>query len=243
MLFKSIHFYVVLGILSLCSSLFAASIDYRHEYKFKTKLHTNRVKMANTFKNNIAVSVELKFRSVKERAILDDLYRTAEKRDVLDDFLRTGSEISMTYRWDINTQWGLQPGLPIAFSEYDNTFKPQLRLIYSPKQLSDLSMNIRYRLEIKPTQQVLDNKCRSRYTFNAGYNIQKVRLGIELNYMHAHSDTYILFDNKNTNYETNFVASYKISNWRPWLELGNVSTIPTSDERELRLRFGIAYGF
>ncbi|TEW53134.1 N-acetylneuraminic acid outer membrane channel protein NanC [Psychromonas sp. RZ22] len=214
------------------ANLFASSVDFRHEYKHETKQQASRIKMGTSFENNFAVSLELKFKS-------------ADNTDFMKDLVNNGSELGLGYKWKINDEWALQPGMPIEFGQSSTTYKPQLRLIYKPAMIDGFSVSGRYRLDIKPTQTKpsVNNKYRDRYTVNFGYNIQNVVLGLELNYYKAHSDTYVLYDNKNTNYENNFTAGYKMGSWKPWIELGDVSVSSKSADRELRSRVGLSYSF
>lgn len=227
---------VTASILSVNS--YAASIDFRHEYKSDTKQHASRVKMGTTFENNFMVDVEVKFKGAEGK--------------FMKDLQNNGSEIGLNYRYNINNEWALQPGMPIEFGlpsdDYEGnvTYKPQLRLTYKPEAVDGLSVSGRYRLDVKPGQSDVngvDRKYRNRYTFNLGYSIEKLSLGLEMNYYQSHDDSYILYDNKNTNYENNLTASYKIGDWTPWLEFGDVNVASDSDKRELRSRVGLRYSF
>lgn len=222
----------------LSVNAYASSLDFRHEYKSETKQHASRVKMATTFENNFMVDVELKFKGADGK--------------FMEDLQINGSEIGLNYRYDINNEWALQPGMPIEFGSASDdykgnaTYKPQLRLTYKPEAVDSLSLSGRYRLDIKPGQGDVngaDRKYRDRYTFNVGYSIDKLNLGLELNYYKSHDASYILYDNKDTNYENNLTASYKLGDWTPWVEFGDMNVAPDSDKRELRSRVGIRYSF
>lgn len=222
---------VITGLLS--SNAIASSLDFRHEYKSKSdQPHSSRVKMATTFENNFMVDLELKFKGAEG--------------DFMQDLQNNGSEIGLNYKWNINNEWALQPGMPIEFGASNATYKPQLRLTYAPSSVEGLSVSGRYRLDVKPGQrdeEGQDKKFRNRYTLNLGYNINNFNIGLEMNYYKAHSDTYILYDNKDSNYENNLTASYKMGDWTPWVEFGDVNVDSISDTRELRSRVGIRYSF
>ncbi|PKF60568.1 N-acetylneuraminic acid outer membrane channel protein NanC [Psychromonas sp. psych-6C06] len=205
----------------------AASLDFRHEYRGKTDQHSSRVKMGNTFENNLSIDLELKFKGADG--------------EFMKDLQNNGSEIGINYKWAINSEWALQPGMPIEFGASSDTYKPQLRVTYTPDAVDDLSLSARYRLDVKPGED--EKKFRNRYTFNAGYKIENLSLGIELNYYKSHDSDYLLYDGKDTNYENNLTAHYKMGNWTPWLEFGDVSINELSSTRELRSRVGIRYSF
>jgi len=215
----------------ISANAFASSIDFRHEYKSDSKQHASRVKMATTFENNLSVDVELKFKG-------DD-------GKFMQDLQNNGSEIGINYKHTINSEWAIQPGMPIEFGDNGATYKPQLRLTYTPGGIDNLSLSGRYRLDIKPGQSTdtVDNKYRDRYTFNAGYKIDNLSLGLEMNYYKSHDSSYKLYDGKDSNYENNLTASYQVGDWTPWIEFGDVQVNNYSDDRELRSRVGIRYSF
>lgn len=219
----------------LSANAFASSLDFRHEYKGKTEQHASRVKMATTFDNNLMVDVELKFKGADG--------------EFMKDLQNNGSELGINYRWNINDEWALQPGMPIEFGSSGTTYKPQLRATYKPAAIDGFSVSARYRLDIKPGQDGKDEvggedkEFRNRYTLNLGYKIDNLSLGLEMNYYKAHDSSYILYDNSDSNYENNLTASYKMGLWTPWVEFGDVSVASDSDKRELRSRVGIRYSF
>lgn len=223
------------ALLTTCAfsfNAYSSSLDFRHEYKSDTKQHSSRVKMATTFENNFMVDVELKFKGADG--------------DFMKDLQNNGSEIGLNYKWNINNEWALQPGMPVEFGASSVTYKPQLRLTYAPESIDGFSVSGRYRLDIKPGQrdeEGMDKKYRDRYTLNLGYKIENWSLGLEMNYYKAHSDTYIMYDGKNSNYENNLTASYNMGLWTPWVELGDVNVDTHSDKRELRTRVGLRYSF
>lgn len=218
------------GMFSTAAS--ATSLDFRHEYKSDTKQHASRVKMGHTFENNLSVDLEVKFKG--------------EEGKFMEDLKSNGTEIGINYKYQINDEWALIPGMPIEFSNSGDTYKPQLRLTYTPKAWEGFSISGRYRLDVKPGESNTDNgdrRLRHRYTANLGYKYQQWTFGAELNYYYSDSSDYILYDNKRTNYENNLTVHYKMGDWTPWVEFGDVSVDKNSSDRELRSRVGIRYSF
>ncbi|WP_137674680.1 oligogalacturonate-specific porin KdgM family protein [Agarivorans sp. Toyoura001] len=225
---KSSSLVMLIGGVSLLSvNAMATSVDFRHEYKSDTKQHASRVKMAHTFENNFSMALELKFKG--------------EEGKFMEDLQSNGSEIDLGYRYKINDQWALIPGMPIEFGTSGTTYKPQLRLTYTPEKVKGLSVSGRYRLDVKPGEDV--KKYRHRYTANIGYKYQQWAFGLESNYYYADNSDYLLYNNDRTNYENNFTIHYSIGDWTPWLEFGDVSVSDQSSQRELRSRIGLRYNF
>ncbi|MBR9729174.1 oligogalacturonate-specific porin KdgM family protein [Shewanella intestini] len=219
---------VAVGLALLSPNAMATSIDFRHEYKHSTDRHASRVKIGHTFDKKYAVSLELKYKG-KDAEFMKDLHFN-------------GAELAFGYKLKLNDQWTLSPGLPIEVSSSGNkTYKPQLRLTYYPGNIQGLSISGRYRLDMKPSEDI--KRLRHRFTTNIGYKYQNWSLGLEGNYYYADHSDYILFNNKRTNYETNLTAHYKAGKWTPWVEFGDVLVDSHTSQRELRSRVGIRYSF
>ncbi|RKF18168.1 N-acetylneuraminic acid outer membrane channel protein NanC [Alginatibacterium sediminis] len=216
-----------LGLLSATAN--AASIDFRHQYNSESKNHSSRVKMGNTFDNNFSVSLEVKFKG-------------EDPTDFMKGLQNNGTEIGLGYTYKLSDQWALQPGMPIEFRDSGTTFKPQLRLTYTPASIDGLSLSGRYRLDVKNGAPDYE-KYRHRGTFNAGYKMDQWKFGYEFNYYYADDAQYTLYDNGRTNYDHNVTAHYSMGDWTPWVELGDVSVGKETSKRELRSRVGIAYKF
>ncbi|WP_394129436.1 oligogalacturonate-specific porin KdgM family protein [Shewanella maritima] len=225
---KFIRQLVLLPLLVLMSTNASAlSVDFRQEYKQDSQVHASRVKMGGTLANNVAMSLELKFKG--------------EDGEFLQNMQSNGAELDVGYHYKINEQWTLSPGMPVEFSNENATYKPQIRLTYRPEAISNFSISARYRLDVKPHETT--NRYRHRYTTNLAYKHNRWDFGLELNYYYSDNADYHLYDNKRTNYENNLTIRYAFNRWSPWFEIGDVSVSDDSDKRELRSRIGIRYRF
>ena len=214
-------------VLLMCSNADAASLDFRQEYKSSTDQHASRVKMGHTFDGRFSVGLELKFKGAEGK--------------FMEDLQSNGSELDLGYRIKLNDQWTLITGMPIEFGSSGATYKPQLRLTYKSDAIDGLSLSGRYRLDVKPGEDI--KHLRHRYTVNIGYKVENWTFGFEGNYYYADNSEYLLYNDSRTNYENNLTAHYKIGNWSPWVEFGDVSVSDDSSQRELRSRIGIRYSF
>ncbi|MCL1142172.1 oligogalacturonate-specific porin KdgM family protein [Shewanella gaetbuli] len=212
---------------SVCFDASAASIDFRHEYKGETDQHASRIKMGNTFDNNLSISLELKFKG--------------ENGEFMDNLQSNGTEIDVGYKIKLNDEWTLAPGMPIEFGNSGSTYKPQIRLTYQPAALKGWSFSGRYRLDLKPGEDI--KRYRHRYTANIVYKYNLWSFNFEGNYYYADNSEYLLYDDDRTNYENNLTINYKMGKWTPWVEFGDVSISNDSNDRELRSRVGIRYSF
>lgn len=226
-MFKPSSLLIALSAIIAAGQVNAASIDFRHEYKGKSEQHSSRVKINESI-GNFSISGELKFRSPKEAGFFEDLSNN-------------GWELDLGYRFKINDNWSIQPGMPIEGRSDGMTYKPQLRATYAFDSIDGFSLSGRYRHDIKMYSDGRDTQNRHRFTGNASYKMDEWEFGLELNYYKA--EGYELFDNKDTNYENNLTIRYRPGAWSPYIELGDVSMSSETDERELRSRVGISYSF
>ncbi|GAL20432.1 N-acetylneuraminic acid outer membrane channel protein NanC [Vibrio maritimus] len=207
----------------------AASFDVRTEYKHTSKEHATRVKMGDSI-GNFYYSGELKFKG-EEGAFLKDLQNN-------------GWELDLGYRFKLNDNWTIQPGMPIEARSKGMTYKPQLRVTYALDSVEGLSLSGRYRYDIRQNNgEDAQNERRHRITANLNYSLNEWRFGLEGNYYKADTDGYILYNNKDTNYELNATARRHFGQWAPYVEFGDVNVDSTTDRRELRSRVGVTYSF
>ncbi|WP_241901765.1 oligogalacturonate-specific porin KdgM family protein, partial [Vibrio breoganii] len=94
------------------TSVSAASLNVRHEYKSHTEQHSTRIKMGDSI-GNFYFSGELKFKGADG--------------DFMKDLENNGWELDLGYRYKIDgTNWTIQPGMPIEGRSAGMTYKPQL---------------------------------------------------------------------------------------------------------------------
>ncbi|MCF7352570.1 oligogalacturonate-specific porin KdgM family protein [Vibrio sp. CK2-1] len=215
----------------------AASVDYRHEYKHGTESNGDRIKIGGSTKVELGThyySVEMKFNGKSESYGYQDL----ERGD---------SEFVYEFKHYITDKFYVQPGMPITFGEERVTYKPQLRIGYDFD--SGITTKLRYRHEFRDytddSKYNGDTWQKSKVTANLDYTWNNmIQFGFEANYEKAHEDIWTLYDNDTWNYDYNLKIGYKNdSNWRPYVEFGNVSESSSTDKRQLRSRVGITYSF
>ncbi|CAM3125223.1 oligogalacturonate-specific porin KdgM family protein [Vibrio rarus] len=211
----------------VATSATAASFNIRHEYKSHTDQHSSRIKMGDSI-GNFYFSGELKFKG--------------EDGEFMKDLKNNGWELDLGYRYKIeNSNWTIQPGMPIEGRSSGMTYKPQLRATYALDSVDGLSLSARYRYDIKTYSDGDSNQYRHRITGNVNYSVAAWKFGFEANYYNA--DGYDIYDNSEENYELNLTAGRKFGDWYPYVEFGDVSTSSQSATRELRSRVGLTYSF
>lgn len=215
----------------------AASIDFRHEYKHDTEKNADRIKIGGSTKTEVGThnySVEMKFSGKQGTYGFQDL----ERGD---------SEFEYSFKYYVTDKFFLQPGMPITMGDERVTFKPQLRIGYEFD--SGITTKLRYRHEFRnytKDENDGENWQKSKVTANIEYTWNNmIQLNLEGNYEKAHeNDDWILFNDKDWNYDYNLKIGYKNSTkWRPYLEFGNVNEGGSTDNRQLRSRIGLTYSF
>lgn len=220
-------------------SISAASLDFRQEYKHDSEDWAGRIKIGgNTGSHYYGVEM-------KHSGNLSELQRS-------------DSEFEYGYHFDLDDQWRVSTSMPITFGDKAVTYKPQVRVQY--KFDSGITTKLRYRHEFRnyasgTTSTGLDGEEHDfldagKITGNIEYNWNSWQFGFEANYKEDFfNDTWNL-GNRDGKYEWdyNFKLGYKNgdSNWRPYVEFGNVqcnSTCTDSASRQLRSRVGITYSF
>ncbi|WP_153448845.1 oligogalacturonate-specific porin KdgM family protein [Vibrio algicola] len=215
----------------------AASLDYRHEYKFGNNQNADRIKIGGSTKTETGqhnYSVEMKFSG-------------KEGNYGYNDMERGDSEFLYSYKYNIDEHWYVEPGMPITFGDESVTYKPQVRVGY--KFDNGIVTKLRYRHEFRDYTESKNNGDtyqKSKITYNLDYTWNNmIQLGFEANYEIAHEgDDWKLWDDSNKGYDYDLKIGYKNdSNWRPYVQFGNVGVSSKTDQRQLRSRVGITYSF
>ncbi|MBC7005213.1 N-acetylneuraminic acid outer membrane channel protein NanC [Photobacterium sp. BZF1] len=227
-MFKHSPLMLLIGSALIAGQVSAASIDFRHEYRGKSEQHSSRVKINESI-GDFYFSGELKFKGADGK--------------FMEDLQNNGWEFDWGYRFRLNDNWTLQPGMPIEGRSSGMTYKPQVRLTYAFDSVEGLTLSGRYRHDFRTYSNGDSTDKRHRVTGNVGYRINDWQFGLEMNYYKA--EGYELYDGKDTNYENNISIRYRPGAWSPYVEFGDVNynRSDASDTRELRSRVGITYSF
>ena len=213
----------------ILSATALASIDIRHEYKTERDYHSSRAKFGYKYEDNWKFGLELKFRS-------------KDQTDFMGNVEVNAKEFTLEYNHRINREWKFSPSMPIETSYGNETYKPQLRLTYTPLSNKNWAMSGRYRLDIKPHEEI--KKHRHRLTFVNSYKTESFRYVYEGNFYHSDNSNYHLYDGRRNNYEHNLKITYRgADDWMPYIEFGDISRGSSSHHRELRTRIGVRYAF
>lgn len=208
----------------------AVTVDLRHEY-IDSGSNADRVAVSHRFDNGFGFSVEAKWKSGGDKA-----------DQPFSDVVGNGHEDQISWRWKANKNFSLTPAFTIESTDSRTIYKPNLQGQYSWD--NGIYVAARYRYEY------------TRYPSNANKDDDKVNRGdawfgfalgdwrTELNYVYAKStEGVIRNNNKDYSTEYNVKVAYKLDKfWSPYAEVGNVG-VKDSDERQTRLRVGVAYTF
>ncbi|CAH0528726.1 oligogalacturonate-specific porin KdgM family protein [Vibrio hippocampi] len=234
---------IAIGVISVVavSSVSAASLDFRQEYRNKQDQYNSRVKISGSSGKHF-FGLEAK-----------------QTGKPFSDIERGDNEFEYGYRFDLDKHWRIQPSMPITFANGNTTYKPQVRVQY--KFDNGLTAQLRYRHQFRNYSEDNTTTGRdgekygyvnsSKITANLNWNVGYWQFGLEGNYDEDFiSDKWSKGTNGQYEWDYNLKVGYKQKgwDWRPYFELGNIGCASSACEddrgsRQLRSRVGITYSF
>ncbi|AVV32396.1 MULTISPECIES: oligogalacturonate-specific porin KdgM family protein [Cobetia] len=207
----------------------AVTLDIRHEYKHHAKQHATRVKVSDSI-DNFYYGLESKFASEK---------RDDGSQPAMGNLQRGDSEIDWGFKFKLDKNWYIQPGMPIAFGDGKYTLKPQLRIGYKASSIP-LTTALRYRREYANySEDFNDDYEQNKITFTMSYKHGKNKYWLEANYYRNEDKD--IYNNTRENYDYILSAGRRMGSWFPYMELADVSSSSSSDTRQLKTRVGLKY--
>jgi hypothetical protein len=139
--------------------------------------------------------------------------------------------------------------MPLTFGNDSITYKPQVRVQYQFE--NGITTKLRYRHEFREydSGSSNDSRDRSKITANLDYNYETWQFGLEANYADNLTDLSgewpMSAGDKEWDYNLKIGHKEIGSDWRPYVEFGNVQCTSDScdSSRQLRSRVGITYSF
>ncbi|MCE9982774.1 oligogalacturonate-specific porin KdgM family protein [Leclercia adecarboxylata] len=218
---------------SLIGASFAAqavTVDLRHEY-IDTGTNADRASVSHRFENGFGFSVEAKWKSGGDKA-----------DQPFSDVVGNGHEDQISWRWKATPNIALTPGFAVESKDSFTIYKPYLHAQYSFDNGFYVAARYRYDYTRYPSSADKDDDKVNRGDAWVGWVMGDWRT--ELNYVYAKStEGTVRNNNKDYSQEYNVKLAYKIDkNWAPYGEVGNIG-VKETDERQTRLRVGVAYSF
>ena len=228
-----------LGVVVLCGVSVAAqavTVDLRHEY-IDAGTNADRVAVSHRFENGLGFSVEAKWKS-----------GGTNKDEPFADLIGNGHEDQISWRWKASNNIAITPALTVESTDNRTIWKPNLHAQCSFDNGFYVAARYRYEYTRYPNDAKKDDDKVNRGDLWAGFVLGDWRT--ELNYVYARSTVAddqhkSLYRNNNKAYSNEYNAklAYKWDkNWSPYFEVGNVG-VKSTDERQTRLRVGVAYSF
>lgn len=224
------------------------TIDYRHELRSEYSENFDRICFIGALDNGVGFYVDSSFKSGSERPGNPE-YDEGQ----WGDFVTNATEMSIWYGYKIaGTGFTITPGLVTESTGSTTGYKPNLRLQYNTDFGLWFAVRGRYdywRNDGNDNKgNAIGDQKNARIDAWIGYS--HGNFGINYNYTHmwalndnADGSKRVMFDNKDNNYEQNLAMNYRMGQWNPYFEIGDMSVSGTSDERQLRFRAGIQYTF
>lgn len=239
------------------------TVDYRHELRSEFTENFDRICFIAALDNGVGFYVDSSVKSGSNRpdaakGVTGDHYEKGQ----WGDFSANAVEMSLWYGYKIGN-FTITPGI-ITETAGQTAYKPYVRLQYNTDFGLWFAVRPRYDYARNDTinktayvgpdgkvayaeSQVGDYKT-ARIDAWIGYN--SGNFGINYNYTHmwrlndnADGTPSYLYDNKDTNYEQNIAVNYRMGQWNPYFEIGDMAVHSSKDDRQLRFRAGIQYTF
>ncbi len=213
------------------SSAEAVNLDFRHEFKHHTEQHANRVKISDSI-GMFYYGLEAKFAATPEEDGSQGAFSDLERGD---------SEIDWGFKYSLDDNWYLQPGMPIAFGDDKYSLKPQLRVGYRANDIP-LTTSLRYRRQYTQySEGEGDDYVQNKVTFKTGYSPGDYKLWLEVNYNYNEDKN--IYDNGQEAYDVIVGAGHRFGSWFPYVDFSDVGVGSDTDTRQLRSRIGIKYSY
>ncbi len=218
------------------------TIDYRHELRSEYSENFDRICLIGAFDNGVGFYVDSSFKSGSERPGNPE-YEEGQ----WGDFVTNATEMSLWWGYKIaGTGFTITPGIITESVSNQTAYKPYLRLQYNTD--FGLWFAVRPRYDYARNDDTKGDFHTYRIDAWVGYN--QGNFGINYNYTYMKADSSDknngrgpMFDNDWNNYEHNLAMNYRMGQWNPYIEFGDIAVAGNSDDRQLRVRAGIQYTF
>ncbi len=239
---------VAIAALSISSATLAANwtLDYRHDYRDGYGENYDRLCLIAGFDNGIGFYIDSSFHSWGKTGPGKDGYHDGQ----WGDFGTNATEMSLWWSYKVpDSHFVVTPGIITESTSETTGYKPYVRLQYNTDFGLWTAIRPRYDYWRKDGEGV-DQK-NARIDAWLGYKFDNI--GITYNYTHMwalETDPTIgekrhMYNGKSSNYEHNVAFTYKIGQWTPYFEIGNIAARGTADKsgRQTRFRVGVQYAF
>ena len=220
------------------------TVDYRHELRSEYSQNFDRICFIGALDNGVGFYVDS---SVKSGSMgpTDPEYKDGQ----WGDFAANAVEMSLWYGYKMGN-FTITPGI-ITETAGQTGYKPYIRLQYNTD--FGLWFAVRPRYDYWRDDGPKGDAKNARIDAWIGYT--SGNFGINYNYTHmwALNDVEkdangndikrVMWDNKDYNYEQNIAVNYRMGQWNPYFEIGDIAVAASDDKRQLRFRAGIQYTF
>lgn len=218
------------------------TIDYRHEIRSEYTENFDRICLIGAFENGVGFYVDSSFKSGSERPGNPE-YEEGQ----WGDFVANATEMSLWWGYKVaGTGFTITPGIITESVSNQTAYKPYLRLQYNTD--FGLWFAVRPRYDYARNDNTTGDFHTYRIDAWVGYN--QGNFGINYNYTYMKADSGDksngrgpMFDNDWNNYEQNIAMNYRMGQWNPYIEFGDMAVSGKTDDRQLRVRAGIQYTF
>ncbi|WP_317383169.1 oligogalacturonate-specific porin KdgM family protein [Anaerobiospirillum succiniciproducens] len=220
------------------------TIDYRHELRSEYSENFDRICLIGAFDNGVGFYVDSSFKSGTDRPNQEN---SEYKDGQWGDFVANATEMSLWWGYKVaGTGFTITPGIITESVSNQTAYKPYVRLQYNTD--FGLWFAVRPRYDYARNDNTKGDFHTYRIDAWVGYNHGNFGINYNYTYMKAASSDKNngrdpMFDNDWNNYEQNLAMNYRMGQWNPYIEFGDMAVSGKTDDRQLRVRAGIQYTF
>lgn len=220
------------------------TVDYRHDYRDHYGENYDRICLIGVLDNGVGFYVDSSFHSWGDTAPGSEDYHDGQ----WGDFGTNATEMSLWWKYNIaGTGWSVTPGIITESTSITTGYKPYVRLQYNTD--FGLWAAVRPRFDYWRYDGDTGDQKNARIDAWIGYNYGN--FGINYNYTHWWTVDDVdghkrhAYNGNEWNYEHNVAVNYRIGNWNPYMEIGNIAAPGTVEKsgRQTRVRLGVQYTF
>lgn len=236
----------------LSSSAFAdwGYINVRTEYRQDERVSYDRLMLGYGFDNGFGLHTEVQFKSKdgKNKNVNPETGGTRKpaNRDRALDFVNNGHGFILDYNfgkipgWE---SWTFKPSLSLYSGTGYSTWEPAMEIYY--RFNPEWRLRTRIRADINRSPYVGGSTSTTfRPEFWVDYNLPDTPWSFTYNFIYYHSDKQTLWNDEQYNYAQDIAIKYRIGNWTPAFQIGDIKGADKYDDRrQIRYRLGFTYSF
>nr|WP_241391557.1 oligogalacturonate-specific porin KdgM family protein [Yersinia frederiksenii]ULG19850.1 hypothetical protein 49p1_00141 [Yersinia frederiksenii] len=240
---------IALSIILPCSALANwGYVNIRTEYLQTERVNYDRLMLGYGWDNGFNIHTELMWKQKDNKPVHKNNNGATTRpatRDRWGDFVDNGHGVILNYDYKNKAMpgWTFIPTFAIYTSSYWTTYEPGIEVHYK----FNPEWRLRSRLRVDFDKPTSTNSAQEQKTIRPEIWVDYGPAGSpwSFTYNFIYYDTEVVrWNGKKSDYAQDFAVKYKIGNWQPALQIGDIKGPDKySNNRQIRWRAGLTYSF